>query len=405
MGAAAEMTAGAGGAEPQDIHTDTGGLTLLSVAHLFNDANQSALPALLPFLIVQHGLTLASAAMLVLAMNLSSSIVQPLFGHWSDRTSTAWMIPASLMCATAGIVGICFSNTFAEMMDCAFVAGVGVAAFHPEGSRFSKYFAGKRTASGMGWFTVGGYGGLAFGSLAIAPLLLHFGMHGAALLLIPSAAMALLLVARLPYFERTRLHARRTKRDGHGTDDWRAFGVLTATVCVRSIAFVSFAAFLPLFVIHLLQASKLQGGLALGAMMIFGALGTIAGGALGDRYSVRRIITISLAAVTVVATALAFSGAYGHSFALSLAIASALGFAFGLSAGVLVVLGQAYLPKRIGVASGVTLGLANTIGGLFAPVIGTIGDAYGLYPAFLTIAAAALASAAISLALPKVTVA
>ncbi len=356
---------------------------------------------MLPFLILEHGLSLAGAAMLVFAMNLSSSIVQPLFGHWSDRKSTAWVIPVALVCATLGTVGICFAQSFSQMMLSAFFAGAGVAAFHPEASRFSKYFAGRKMASGMSWFTVGGYGGLAFGPMVIAPLLLIFGLHGAALMLIPSVAMAIVIAVQLPYYERLRTHMHRRRRDGYGTDDWSAFGVLTAVVSMRSVALIGISTFLPLFTIHLLHAGKLEGGYALGAMMIFGGLGTIVGGALGDKHSLRRLIAISLAAVTVVATALAVSGAYAHSYALSLLLVSLLGLSFGLSAGLLVVLGQIYLPKRIGVASGVTLGLANTVGGIFAPALGLIGDHYGLYPAFLAIAGAALVSFCIATLLPK----
>ena len=384
-----------------ELRTDKRGLTLLSIAHLFNDANQGSLPAMLPFLILEHGLSLAGAAMLIFAMNLSSSIVQPLFGHWSDRKSTSWVIPVALVCATLGTTGICFSHTFTQMMLCAFFAGAGVAAFHPEGSRFSKYFAGRKMASGMSWFTVGGYGGLAFGPIAIAPLLLIFGLHGAALMLIPSIVMAVVIVFQLPYYERLRTHMHRTRRDGYGTDDWHAFGILTSLVSARSIALIGTSTFLPLFAIHLLHTGKLEGGYALGAMMVFGGIGTIVGGALGDRHSLRRIIAASLAAASIAVTALAISGAYVHSYSLSLAFVALLGLAFGLSAGLLVVLGQMYLPKRIGVASGVTLGLANTVGGIFAPALGLIGDHFGLYTVFLTIAAAALIALGIALLLPQ----
>ena len=57
----------------------------LSAGHLFTDLNQGAVAALLPFLIAERGISLAAAGALVFAATVSSSIVQPLFGIFSDR--------------------------------------------------------------------------------------------------------------------------------------------------------------------------------------------------------------------------------------------------------------------------------------------------------------------------------
>src|SRR5215472_6709278 len=94
---------------------DRGGITLLSVAHVANDANQSVLPALIPWLIAHRGLSLTAAATLVLAMNLSSSVIQPLFGHISDRRSLVWVIPIGVLLATAGMSAIGFAPSMPLM--------------------------------------------------------------------------------------------------------------------------------------------------------------------------------------------------------------------------------------------------------------------------------------------------
>lgn len=117
----------AGGIAPATL--DRSGITLLSLAHVANDANQSVLPALIPWLIAHRGLTLTSAAMLVLAMNLSSSVVQPLFGHISDRKSLAWVIPIALVLATFGTATIGFAPSMPFMFLGALISGIGVATF------------------------------------------------------------------------------------------------------------------------------------------------------------------------------------------------------------------------------------------------------------------------------------
>lgn len=372
---------------------DRSGIGLLATAHIFNDANQSVLPALIPWLIAHRGLSLTSAATLVLAMNLSSSIVQPLFGHLSDRKSLAWVIPVALLLATSGTAAIGFSASMPAMLLGALVSGIGIAAFHPEASRFANYFGGARRATAMSWFTTGGYLGFAVGPIVVTPLLLAFGLHGTALLLVPSAVLAALTIRELPRFERARAFAHGLGRRRAGNDDWRGFGIMAGVVALRSTVFFAAVTFTPVYAIAVTHVDKALGSVALAAMLLGGAGGTLWGGRLADRLDRRRVIRISLSLATVLAGAIVAAGAFAPAFWLFVVLATAFGIAIGLSAGVVVVLGQEYLPQRIGIASGVTLGLSVTIGGFAAPLFGAIGDRRGLVAVF----AAATVFAALAL--------
>jgi FSR family fosmidomycin resistance protein-like MFS transporter len=380
---------------------DRRGIGMLSLAHIVNDMNQSALPAIIPWLIAHRGLTLAAAATLVLAMNLSSSVVQPLFGHLSDRRSLAWVIAASLLLATFGTAAIGLAPTLPLMLLGALIAEIGVAAFHPEASRFANYFAGARRATGMSAFTTGGYLGFAVGPIVITPLLVFFGLHGTAFLALPGAVFAWLLLRELPRFEAARTRVHHARRAQAGRDDWRAFSVLGAVIALRSTAFFGAVTFMPVFAIAVAHVDRALGAVALAAMLIGGAAGTMWGGRLADRFDRRAVVVVSLIATFASAGALAVAGAMLPVFALLVSLASVLGVALGLSAGVIVVIGQEYLPQRIGVASGVTLGLSVTIGGLAAPLFGAIGDRYGLVPVIACVCALAFASLCASVFLPK----
>lgn len=380
---------------------DRRGIGLLSIAHVFNDTNQSALPTIIPWLVGHHGLTLASAATLVLAMNLSSSIVQPLFGHLSDRRSLAWVIPLALLLAASGTAIIGFSPTMPFMLFGALLSGIGVAAFHPEGARYANYFAGANRASGMSWFTTGGFMGFALGPILVTPLLVAFGLHGVAWLLLPAAVMAILVWHDLPRFNEARARVHRVHHLRTGQDDWRGFLVLSGVVAVRSITFFAAVTFLPFFAIAVTHVGKIDGSIVLATMLVAGAFGTISAGRLADRFDRRYVIAISLAASMSFALAIVALGLFAPYFAALVPVAALLGFALGSSAGVLVVLGQEYLPKRIGVASGVTLGLAVTIGGLAAPFFGYLGDHYGLIAVFAAIAACGVVAMLASFAMPK----
>ena len=381
--------------------TDRRGLLLLSIAHVVNDANQSALPAIIPWLATHRGLSLASAATLVLAMNLSSSIVQPLFGHLSDRRSLAWVIPVAVFLATIGTACIGLAPSLPYMLLGALISGIGVAAFHPEGSRFAKYFAGARHGTGMGWFTVGGYLGFAAGPIVITPLILIFGLHGTAFLVLPGIVIAALVARELPRMEAVRATAHRARRERSGHDDWRGFSILTGVVALRSMTFLAAVTFMPVFAMSVMHVSATLGSVALMILLLGGAAGTVWGGNLADRFDRRRVVGASLVLTALLGAAVAAAGHFAPSYALLLPLALALGIAIGLSASVIVVLGQEYLPSRIGIASGVTLGLAVTIGGLSAPAFGAIGDRYGLVAVFAGVALFALASLAGSFFLPR----
>ncbi len=380
---------------------DRAGVALLSLAHVANDANQSVLPAIIPWLIAHRGLSLTAAATLVLAMNLSSSVIQPLFGHISDRKSLVWVIPLSLLLATSGTAAIGFAPSMPFMFLGALISGIGVAAFHPEGSRYANYFGGSQRATAMSWFTTGGYLGFAIGPIIVTPLLLVFGLHGTAFLMILGVILAGLLAREIPRFECARLRAHQARRHRRGVDDWRAFSIMTVLVALRSTVFFAIVTFMPVFAIAVTHVDKALGSVALAAMLLGGAAGTLWGGRLADRLDRRRVISISLFFTTLFGAAIVLAGTYAPQYAVLVPLAVAFGVAIGLSAGVIVVVGQEYLPQRIGMAAGVTLGLSVTIGGFAAPLFGAIGDRHGLIPVFATATVFAVLALAVSFAMPK----
>lgn len=386
---------------PAIAGTDRRGITMLTLGHLVNDANQSALPAIIPWLIAHRGLSLAVAATLVLAMNLSSSIVQPLFGHFSDRKPLAWVIPLSILLACFGTAVIGFSPSMPMMFVGALISGIGVAAFHPEGSRYANYFAGANRATGMSWFTTGGYLGFALGPILVTPMLLIFGLHGAALLLLPGVVIAAILAREMPHFAEVRARVHHAHRQRAGADDWRGFSYLSVVVGLRSMTFLAAVTFLPIFAIAVTHVDKLLASVVLALLLLGGVAGTIWGGSLADRIDRRSVVTGSLVLTALFGCGIVIAGLRAPSYEVLVPLAIGFGFALGLSASVVVVLGQEYLPQRIGVASGMTLGLAVTIGGLMAPVFGAIGDRYGLIAVFVAIAIFGVLAAIASFWLPK----
>ncbi|HEY6147839.1 MAG TPA: MFS transporter [Thermoanaerobaculia bacterium] len=371
-------------------------IALLAAAHLFDDVNQGVIPALIPFFVSERGFTIAAAAGLVFASNVSSSVLQPLFGVLADRRSTPWLVPAGLFLAGAGVAAAGLAPTYALVLACAGATGIGVAAFHPEAARQVYFQSGARRATAMSFFATGGNLGFAVGPALATPIAIALGLRGTVLMVIPALAMALVLV-------RTGAlrHVAANRPRGEGTpapsDRWGAFLKLSGPVICRAVVFYALNTFIPLYWIREFSASKAAGGAALTLMLSSGVAGTLAGGWLADRFG-RRIVVLG-SMVVLFPLLLAFLAA--RTPALALALLVPIGLFLYSPFSVMTVLAQEYLPGRVGTASGLTIGLAVTLGGLAAPVLGRIADLHGVRAAVSSVAFVPLLGAAFALTLPR----
>jgi len=388
------------------VGVDRRGISTLAIGHACVDVTQGAIPALLPFLIRDRGWSYGAAAALVLAMTGSSSLLQPLFGVIADRRSLSWLLPGGIVVAA---VGIALSGLVSDSQPLTFafvaLAGLGVGAYHPEGARYANYVSGERRASGMSLYSLGGNVGFALGPIFVTPLVLLVGLHGTVWLAVPLLAVALLLMRELPRL-RSFHPARRAASAGHapsGTtvaatqpDRWGPFSRVAAIAGLRSAVFFSLQAFVPVYFIARFDSATGSANAALTTMLLSGALGTLVGGRLADRVGRRNVIVWS----NVVMTPLIVLVLVVPEPAAFACIALAGFFTVGAFS-VTVVLGQEYLPNRIGIASGITLGAAIGAGGIVAALLGLLADAVGLTPVLVAIAALPLPALALSLALPR----
>src|SRR5213082_4313156 len=160
-------------------------MAVLSAGHCATDFANGALPALLPFMVDRFRLSYTLAAVVMLASTASSSLVQPVFGLWSDRRGALWLLPAGVALAGIGIALAADAPSYWLVLLLVLVSGVGVAAFHPEGSKFAGYVSGRKRASGMAWFSIGGNIGFALGPVVTTLLVHQYGLRGGFLLALP----------------------------------------------------------------------------------------------------------------------------------------------------------------------------------------------------------------------------
>ncbi len=345
------------------------GVAMMSSAHMVDDLYQGVLPAMLPFFVAERGYSYAAVAGLTLAASILSSVIQPAFGVWSDRKPRRWLIPAGMATAALGIAAAGLFPSYALTWAMIAISGIGIAAFHPSAASAARRAAGSSN-SAMSVFALGGNMGFALGSLVATPVLLWLGLRGTPLLLLPAAVMAFILIKRLnPVLDGTADNPRPATMP-QGKDDWPAFLKLTSVVMVRSIVFFGLTSFLALYFIHHLGTSEVVGGAALTTFLAAGACGTLLGGWLADRFGPMTSIRYGFAATLPLMAGMVLA----PDWPLALVFVALTGLAIFVPFSVFVILGQNYLPHRIGTASGVTVGLAVTVGGLFNPVLGALAD-------------------------------
>jgi FSR family fosmidomycin resistance protein-like MFS transporter len=386
--------------QPGGRAADRRGIGVLALGHGCVDVAQGAVPALLPFLHHARGYNYAAGAALVLAMTITSSLIQPLFGHLADRRSLPWLLPGGVALAGVGISLAGAVRSYPLTFAAVAIAGAGVGAYHPEAARYANYVSSSaRRASGMSLFSVGGNVGFALGPILVTPLVLALGLGGTLWLLAVYAAVALVLalsLAHLNSFRPERAVAGGRTTGSAGGDRWGPFALVAGVASFRSCAYFGLQAFIPAYLIARYHAAAGVGNAALATMLAAGALGTLVGGRLGDRIGLRPILVACMAALPPLVALLLLAGRDAD-----FALLAAIGFFTVGNFSTTVVLGQRFLPSRIGIASGVTLGAAIGVGGVCAALLGLLADAAGLTAVIALIAVLPLGGLGCALLIPR----
>ena len=356
-------------------------MAALSSGHLATDFASGIIPALIPFIAIKFDLGYALAAMLMLSVTISSSLLQPLFGVLSDRRGALWLIPCGIALAGAGAGLAAVAPTYGLVLVLVFAAGIGIAAFHPEGAKFAAYASGARPASGMSYFNIGGNTGYALGAIATTPLVVWLGLAGGLVAALPVVAAALVLMRFLPSLGRLQPAASALARPV-GADRPRAMALLGVVIVLRSVAWFALLSFVPLWIVSL-GHSETYGNHLLSLMLLAGAAGTLLLGPLADRIGLRRTLLVTQILLPPLMLIFVYAGGVLGAVCLMLVGVCVVG-----TFGVTMVLSQLYLPRHVGLASGLAIGLAMGLGGVAAVVLGAVADAIDLKTA-LTISAVA----------------
>jgi len=361
-------------------------LLILSLGHLVVDIYQGALPATLPFIKDKLGLSYALTGIILLAANMASSIMQPVFGYFSDRKVMPILLPMGLLAAGVGYSLIMLPQHFALVLFLVVISGLGVASYHPEGYKTAHFFTGERSATGMSVFSVGGNLGFSIGPILSLAIIEYLGFSSLPIIIVPSLlCTAIILAYRSTIAMPVVSHAEAMKKTERRTStaSYVALGMIIFIVIMRSWTQIGLMTYIPFYYINYLKGSPLFAGKLVFVFLVCGAAGTLIGAPLADRWGHRFFVRLSMLLSTVTLP-LIFLPIVQNSILLFFVLGMQ-GMFLILTFSVTIVMAQKLLPNKLGIASGLLVGFAIGTGGIGVTLLGVVADHFGVPAALRSI--------------------
>lgn len=353
---------------------------LLSVAfvHLLNDCVQAVLPSIYPLLKHEFNLTFTQVGLITLTFQCTASLLQPWIGLYTDKRPIPFLLPAGMCVTLFGVGLLAWANSYPMLLVAAGMIGVGSSTFHPEASRVARLASGGRFGFAQSVFQVGGNAGSALGPLLAAAIVVGRGQAEIAwfMLLVLVAVAVLLGVSRwyshhlMNMVKKAALHA------GPALPRKKVIQALAVLALLVFSKYIYMASLQTYYTFFLIEKFKLPVGTAQMYLFLFlasVALGTFAGGPIGDKIGRKRVIWFSILGAAPFTIALPYADLFWTGV-LSVVIGLVMSSAFSA----IVVFAQELVPGKVGLISGIFFGLMFGISGVGAAAMGTIADVHGI---------------------------
>jgi FSR family fosmidomycin resistance protein-like MFS transporter len=363
-------------------------LLSICLCHLINDMLQSLLAAVYPTLKTALHLNFTQIGLITFTYQITASLLQPVVGISADRRPMPFSLPAGTLFTFAGLLALSWAQSYVSLLTGACILGLGSSVFHPESSRVARMASGGRPGLAQSLFQVGGNVGSALGPVGAAVVVVRWGQRSLGVFSVFALISAGILTGVGLWSRRhgaSRLARQKAApRLGGGLSRVQIRGslaVLLALIFSKFVYLASFTSYYTFYLIHRFDVSVRSAQLHLFALFAAVAVGTIAGGPLGDRFGRKRIIWFSILGALPFTLALPYADLFWTG-ALSLVIGFILASAFPA----IVVFGQELVPGRVGLVSGLFFGLSFGAAGLGAALLGQLADATSIEHVYRVVA-------------------
>jgi FSR family fosmidomycin resistance protein-like MFS transporter len=353
-------------------------LGAISVSHFLNDLMQSLIPSVYPILKENYALDFSQIGMITFAFMVTSSLLQPIVGLYTDRRPKPFSLALGMGFTFAGLILLSVAHHYVFIILAAALVGMGSAIFHPESSRIARVASGGRFGFAQSIFQVGGNFGSALGPVLAALIVVPFGQGSIAWFSLV-AGLAIILLWRIGAWYKPRIVPRpvakvRPKPGGLPTARV-AFALAVLVVLLFSKAFYlsGITSYYTFYMIHKFGVSTQTAQIYLFVFLASSACGTFFGGPLGDRFGRKYVIWFSILGSLPFTLALPYADLYW-----SAVLSVLIGFVIASAMPQIIVYAQELMPHRLGMISGIFFGLVFGVGGIGAAVLGTVADHKGI---------------------------
>lgn len=351
-------------------------LVICGISHFLNDMIQSIIPSIYPILKANFDFSFAQIGIITLVFQMTSSILQPFTGLYADRHPRPYALSVGMCFTLTGLLLLAFANNYLAILIAVSIVGFGSSVFHPTASRVTQMASGGKKSLAQSIFQVGGNGGSALGPLLAAIIILPYGQHSISWFALAALLAALIMIrlgawykARLKYIVKhpqktPELNTNISKRAKYG-----ALAILILLVFSKYFYTSCITSYFTFFLIDKFGVSVRASQLFLFVFLAAFAIGTVAGGMLGDRFGRKYVIWFSILGAAPFALAMPY---VGLTWTIICCFLSGLIIASAFSS--IVVYATDLMPDKVGMIAGVFFGLMFGLGGLGSAFFGWLAD-------------------------------
>ncbi|BCG10467.1 MULTISPECIES: MFS transporter [Buttiauxella] len=360
--------------EPQKARTAFGILGAISLSHLLNDMIQSLILALYPLLQSEFSLSFVQIGMITLTFQVTSSLLQPVVGYYTDKYPMPWSLPIGMCFTLCGLVILAMAGSFPMVLLAAGLVGTGSSVFHPESSRVARMASGGRHGLAQSLFQVGGNFGSSLGPLLAALIIAPYGKGNVGWFVL-AALLAIIVLLQISRWYAAQHRMTKGKTAAPVANPLprkkviQAVSVLLVLIFSKYFYMASISSYYTFYLMHKFGLSVQNAQFHLFAFLFAVAAGTVIGGPVGDKIGRKYVIWGSILGVAPFTLFLPYV-----SLEWTGILTVIIGFILASAFSAILVYAQELMPGRIGMVSGLFFGFAFGMGGLGAAVLGLVAD-------------------------------
>ena len=360
--------------EPKKARTAFGILGAISLSHLLNDMIQSLILALYPLLQSEFSLSFVQIGMITLTFQVTSSLLQPVVGYYTDKYPMPWSLPIGMCFTLCGLVILALAGSFPMVLLAAGLVGTGSSVFHPESSRVARMASGGRHGLAQSLFQVGGNFGSSLGPLLAALIIAPYGKGNVGWFVL-AALLAIIVLLQISRWYAAQHRMAKGKTAAPVVNPLprkqviQAVSVLLVLIFSKYFYMASISSYYTFYLMHKFGLSVQNAQFHLFAFLFAVAAGTVIGGPVGDKIGRKYVIWGSILGVAPFTLFLPYVSLYWTGI-----LTVIIGFILASAFSAILVYAQELMPGRIGMVSGLFFGFAFGMGGLGAAILGWVAD-------------------------------